>query len=69
LSTFFESDLSQGVLVEVHPELFLVFPDLQKTTETDLHLITAGNFSTFATRWKNHSLFNFGTYTNVKPLQ
>jgi len=57
------------MLVEVHPELFLVIPDLQKTIEKDLHLITAGYFSTFATCWKNHSLINFGTYTNVKPLQ
>ena len=67
-SLLLKSDSSQGMLVEVHPELFLVFPDWQKTMEVDLHLITAGNCSTFATRWKNHNLFDFGTYTSVRPL-
>ena len=68
-SVLLKSDSSEGMLVEVHPKLFLVLPDWQKTMEAHLHLITAGNCSTFATCWRNRSLFDFGTYTSVRPLQ
>jgi len=47
LSIFLKSDASRNLLVEVHPELFLVSPNRQKTKKADLHLINAGNFSTF----------------------
>ena len=50
----------QHLSVEVHPELFLVSPNLQKTKGADLHLITADNASTFAAHWKNSKLFEFG---------
>ena len=60
LSIFLKSDASHNLLVEVHPELFLVSPNRQKTKKADLHLINAGNFSTFVAYWKN-SKFDFGS--------
>ena len=68
LNVILESDSSQGLL-DVHPELFLVFSDLQKTMGVDLHLITAANCSTFAARWKDRNLFDFGMCTSVRPLE
>ena len=50
----------QHLRVEVHPELFLVSPNLQNTKGADLRLITADNASTFAAHWKNSKLFEFG---------
>ena len=50
----------QRLSVEVHPELFLVSPNLQKTKGADMYLITADNASTFAAHWKNSKLFEFG---------
>ena len=61
LSVIFESGSSHDLLVEVHPELFLVSPNRQKTKKADLHLINAGNFSTFVAYWKNSELFDFGS--------
>ena len=59
LSIFLKSDASHNLLVEVHPELFLVSPNRPKIKRADLHLITAGNCSTFAEQWKNSKLFDF----------
>jgi len=59
LSIFLTSDASHNLLVEVHPELFLASPNRQKIKRADLHLITAGNCSTFVEQWKNSKLFDF----------
>ena len=61
LSIFLKSDSSHNLLVEVHPELFLVSPNRQKIKRADLNPITAGNCSTFAEQWKNSKLFDFGS--------
>ena len=52
---------SQSFTVKVQPELFLVSPNLQKTTGAELHLVTTENCSNFVTRWKNSKLFDFGS--------
>ena len=57
----FKTESHQHLSVEVYPEVFLVSPNLQKTKGADLHLITAENVSTFAARWKNSKLFDFGS--------
>ena len=59
LSIFLISDSSHNLLVEVHPELFLVSPNRQQIKRADLHLITAENCSTFAEQWKNSKLFDY----------
>ena len=61
LSLFLKSDASHNLVVEVHPELFLVSPNRQKTKKADLHLINAGNFPTFVAYWRNSELFDFGS--------
>ena len=61
LSVLLESDSSRNLVVEVHPQLFLVSPNRQKMKGADLHLITAGDYSTFAARWKNSKMFDFGS--------
>ena len=61
LSVLLESDSSRSLVVEVHPELFLVSPNPQIAKGSDLHLITADNASTFAAHWKNSELFDFGS--------
>jgi len=61
LSIFLESDSSHNLLVEVHPELFLVSPNRQKMKRADLYPITIQNCSTFAEQWKNSELFDFGS--------
>ena len=69
-SVLLESDSSRNLVVEVHPELFLVSPNRQKTKGADLHLINAGNSSTFAALWKNSKLFDFGSlYQEVGMCQ
>ena len=45
--------------VGVHPELFLVSPDRHRGFEN--YLVTAENYSTSVTRWKNSKLFDFGS--------
>ena len=70
LSTFLTSDTSHNLLVEVHPELFLVSPNQQNVKGADLNLITAENCSTFAEQWKNSKLFDFGSlYQEVGKYQ
>ena len=56
----FKTESPQHLSVEVHPELFLVSPNLQKAMGADIYLITAENASTFAAHWKNSKLFEFG---------
>jgi len=56
----FKTESPQHLSVEVHPELFLVSPNLQKTKGAHLYLITADNASTFAAQWKNSKVFEFG---------
>ena len=56
----FKTESPQHLSVEVHPELFLVSPNLPKTIGADLYLITADNASTFAAQWKNSKVFEFG---------
>ena len=55
-----KTESPQHLSVEVHPELLLVSPNLQKTKGADLHLITADNASIFAAQWINSKLFEFG---------
>ena len=61
LSVLLESDSCHDFVVEVHPELFLVSPNRHTETKgADVHLMTAGNSSTFADHWKNKKLFDYG---------
>ena len=59
---------SQSFTVKVQPELFLVSPNLQKTTGAELHLVTTENCSNFVTRWKNSKLFDFGSLYQVEGM-
>ena len=61
LSVFLKSDSSRNLVVEVHPELFLVSPNRQKMKRANLYPVNAGNSSTFAAHWKNSELFDFGS--------
>ena len=61
LSIFLKSDSSHNLLVEVHPELFLVSPNPQKMKRADLYHITVENCPKFADQWKNSMLFDFGS--------
>ena len=76
LSLFLESDSSRNLVVEVHPELFLVSPNRQKMKRAHLYPINAGNSSTFAAHWKNSELFDFGslyqevgTYASIRLME
>ena len=61
LSIFLKTDSSRNLVVEVHPELFLVSPNRQKMRRANLYPVNAGNSSTFAALWKNSELFDFGS--------
>ena len=61
LSIFLKSDSSHNLLVEVHPELFLVSPNRQKMKRADLYPISVENCSKVADQWKNSKLFDFGS--------
>ena len=76
LSIFLKSDASHNLLVEVHPEVFLVSPNRQKIKRADLQLITAENCFTFAEQWKNSKLFDFellyqevGMFASVRSFE
>ena len=70
LTALLESDSSRNLVVEIHPELFLVSPNRQKTKGADLQLLNTGNSSTFAAHWKNSELFDFGSlYQEVGMFQ
>ena len=76
LTVLLESDSSRNLVVVVHPELFLVSPNRSKTKGADLHLLNAGNSSTFLAHWKNSELFDFGslyqevgTYASIRLLK
>ena len=61
LTVLLESDSSHNLVVEVHPELFLISPNRQKMKKADLYPVNAGNSSIFAAHWKNSELFDFGS--------
>ena len=61
LTVLLESDSSRNLVVEVHPELFLVSPNRSKTKGADLQLLNAGNSSTFLAHWKRSEMFDFGS--------
>ena len=63
-----ETESSQGWLIVVEPELFLVSPNLQNTKGADLHLVTAENCSTFMSRWKDSKLFDFDSLYGKKGM-
>ena len=63
-----ETESSQGWLIVVEPELFLVSPNLQNTKGADLHLVTTDNCSTFMSRWKDSKLFDFDSLYGEKGI-
>ena len=54
-----ETESPQQLAIEIQPNLFLVSPNLQETKGAELHLVTAENYSTCVTRWKDSKLFDF----------
>ena len=63
-----ETESSQGWLIVVEPELFLVSPNLRNMKGADLHLVTAENCSTFMSRWKDSKLFDFDSLYGKKGM-
>ena len=62
LSRNLKTESPQQLTVKVQLDLFLVSPDQKKKLAkgAEVHLVTAENCSTSATRWKHSKLFNFG---------
>ena len=56
-----KTESAQQLVVEVQPDLYFVSPNRQETKGAELHPVTAENCSTFVTRWRNSTLFNFGS--------
>ena len=54
-----ETESPQWLTTIVQPDLFLVSPSRHEAGETEVHLVTAENCSTFVAHWKNSKLFNF----------
>ena len=61
----FKTESPRCLGVVVHPELFLVSPNRQKTKAADLYPVNAESYSTFAGHWKNSELFDLGLYQEV----
>ena len=55
-----KTESPQQLTVNVHLDLFLVSPNQKLAKGAEVHLVTAENCSTSATRWKDSKLFNFG---------
>ena len=60
LSSNLKTESVEQLTVKVHLDLFLVSPSQKLTKEAEVHLVTADNYSTSATRWKRSKLFDFG---------
>ena len=51
----------QQISVKIQLDLFLVSPNQQVRRGAELNLVTAENYSTFVTRWRDSKLFEFGS--------
>ena len=60
LSRNLKTESPQQPTVKVHLDLFLVSPSQKLAKGAEVHLVTAENCSTSATRWKHSKLFDFG---------
>ena len=60
LSHKLRTESPQQLTVNVHLDLFLVSPSHKLAKGAEVHLVTAENCSTSATRWKHSKLFDFG---------
>ena len=60
LSRNLKTESPQQLTVKVHLDLFLVSPSQKVAKGAEVHLVTAENCSTSATRWKHSKLFDFG---------
>ena len=56
-----ETDSAQQITVKIQLDLFLVSPNRQVRKGAELNLVTAENYSTFVTRWRDSKLFDFGS--------
>ena len=54
-----ETESPQQLAIKIQPDLFLVSPNLQETKGAELHLVTAENYPTLVTHWKDSKLFDF----------
>ena len=54
-----ETESPQQLAIKIQPDLFLVSPNLQETKGAELHHVTAENYSTLVTHWKDSKLFDF----------
>ena len=55
-----EAELTQQLIVEVQPSLFLVSPSQQGIKGAETNLVPKENFSMFVTQWNDSKLFDFG---------
>ena len=60
LSHNLKTESPQQLTVNVHLDLFLVSPSQKLAKGAEVHLVTAENCSTSATRWKHSKMFDFG---------
>ena len=63
-----ETESPQQLTVQVQPDLFLVSPVRKMAKGAEFHLVTAENYSTFLTCWKDSKMFDFKTLSQEKGI-